>query len=79
MKFDIDKAPIKIPCPECRVINKVTIKDVKLGREIICRGCKRTIVLIDKNGSVKQASKSIQKSINDLAKTLKEIGNIKNR
>jgi hypothetical protein len=71
MKFNIDKAPIEIPCPECKFINKATFKDVTLGRRITCRGCKKTIKLIDKDGSFKQTSKSIRKSLDDLAKALK--------
>jgi Zn finger protein HypA/HybF involved in hydrogenase expression len=79
MKFDIEKAPVEFKCPDCGFINKVNFKDVKLERRIICRGCKKTIVLIDKDSSFKQASKDIQKSLNELAKTLKEISNSTNK
>jgi len=71
--LNLDKIQIDIPCPKCNYQNKVSFQDIKKQVTIICRGCLREIKLVDKEGSVKQSTKKINSSLNDLHNTIKRI------
>lgn len=64
--FDISKAQINLPCPECKFVNKITLDSVRKEKEVICGGCLKTIKLIDKGKSSKKAIKDVNESINNL-------------
>ena len=70
--FIISKIKLKIKCPRCTFINKVSLDDVKKEREIICEGCLEVIKLLDSNNSTQKAIQDINKGINKLSNTLKK-------
>lgn len=64
--MDIDGISIRFECPQCSFENEATFQDARLGRRIICRGCKADIQLADHENSVGQARKTIPAEINSL-------------
>ena len=71
--FNIDKEKINIPCPKCGFENSVTLKQIGNQESVICGGCKRTIKLVDEDGSVCRGIKNVNQEVNKLTKLLKDI------
>lgn len=69
--FDIGKEKIELKC-ECGKKHNATLKDVTNRKKITC-SCGITIQLSDSGGSVKKSVTNINKSVSDLAKTLKKL------
>ena len=44
--FSFDKSVIEVVCPLCKFPNAVTVREVRFGLTIPCRGCKRNICLV---------------------------------
>ena len=64
---NLDKHPIEIPCPICKLHTWVTFGEIKRGDFVICRGCHANIILIDHLGKVKRFEQ-------DLIRTLQNFG-----
>jgi hypothetical protein len=67
----LDGATFSFPCPECKFLNSTTLLEVRLGRRIICRGCKINLCLNDGRPSVKNAVRRIDREIESLSETIK--------
>ncbi len=50
----VGKAKVDVPCPECSAKNPVVLDDISMQRVITCRGCSKTIKLIDEGGGFKK-------------------------
>ncbi len=72
--LDISQQQIEVSCPACATKQKVILKQVEAQETIVCSGCKKNILLTDKNGSVKKAVHDVNKSINGLMDTIKNFG-----
>jgi predicted RNA-binding Zn-ribbon protein involved in translation (DUF1610 family) len=70
LSFDLGKTKISFKCPECGFSNSVTLNQVQQGQTVICSGCHKNIKLVDKDASTKRAVEGINKSIDDLDKTI---------
>jgi len=70
---NIAKQKVKIPCPKCKKEQHVSLEQIANEEQIKCVGCGKTIKLIDKNGSARKAVKNVDKSIQDLKKTLSSL------
>lgn len=70
--LDIDKQKINISCPKCGFENSVTFKQIENQKSIICDGCRRSIKLVDKDGSVRRAIKNLKEETAKLKKSLKK-------
>lgn len=67
----IDDLAIDIGCPRCHFASTVTLKSIRLGGVIICRGCKANIVLCDHLDSVKRAVRGFSQAISKLERQLR--------
>lgn len=74
MPFDLDNVEIDFECPNCGFSNKVRLKQVRLGQVIICSGCHENIKLVDKDASTQRAIEEIEKSLEDLDRSIERIG-----
>jgi len=73
MPLDLDNIEIGVKCPKCGFSNKVRLKQVRLAQVVICSGCHENIKLTDKDASTQRAIEEIEKSFEDLERTIKEI------
>ena len=73
MPLDLDNIEIGFKCPKCGFSNKVRLKQVRLGQVIICSGCYENIKLVDKDASTQKSIKKIEKSFEDLERTINRI------
>jgi hypothetical protein len=69
--FDLDDLPFSFPCPGCQFENPATVRDVRLGARIICRGCKRPLHLGDQTGSFGKSRMAVNRAFESLAGALK--------
>lgn len=74
--INLDKHRVDIRCPKCNFQNKVTLKQVRIGKVIICRGCKSNLWLRDHRHSVQKATRTIRRSLNALFEKFSKIGNL---
>jgi len=58
---NLDKRWIEVPCPACRLRTPASLRDVRLGNTIICRGCKANIRLIDRQGEFHRARQRFER------------------
>lgn len=75
--INLDKHRVDIACPRCSFFTSVSLKQVRIGDVIICRGCKNNIQLIDHQMSTQKGLREIQRSLNRLMDAFSKIGNIK--
>ena len=69
----IDNAPISAACPLCDFENPFTLKQARLRDVIICRGCKANIQLDDQMNECRKAVRQIERAINELQDSLKNL------
>lgn len=69
--FDLGKQKVNVTC-NCGRNHSVTLSDVTNRRNVRC-GCGINIQLNDSGGSVRKSVSSVNKSMNDLEKTLKRL------
>lgn len=63
--FNLDKKVIEIACPSCKFPNAATIREMRFGLKIPCRGCKRNIRLVPMDGGLTKAKKAIESFITE--------------
>jgi hypothetical protein len=68
--FDLDKAVTEIPCPSCKFPNAVSVREVRFGLTIPCRGCKRSIRLVPMDGGLSKAKRMLDNFIADFPKKI---------
>jgi len=61
--FDLDRIRIELRCPQCGFYEPVTLKQVRLGDVVICRGCKASISLIDHMHEIANARQRLQAAL----------------
>jgi len=67
----LDSASFRFACPKCQFLNPATLLEVRLGRRIICRGCKANLCLTDGRPSIENAVRKIDRELEDLSETIK--------
>lgn len=67
----LDAARFQFACPRCQFVNSARLLEARLGRRIICRGCKTNVCLTDGRPSVKNAVRRIDREFEDLSQTIK--------
>lgn len=67
--FDIGKHQVPAKCPACGHSNQVTLEQVSRQSVITCHSCRQRIAL-------KDSGRSVGKSINDLNKSVNDIGSL---
>lgn len=71
--FNLGDTKIKIPCPECKYENEVSLEDIAKQTSLICGGCLKEIHIVDNNKSTDQAIKRTKKNMQDISNTIKRI------
>ena len=69
----IDDVEISTPCPLCNFENDFTIKQARLRDVIICRGCKANIQLDDQMNECRKATRSVEKTLQELQNTISNL------
>lgn len=70
--FDFSRARISFRCPNCPFSNRIMLRDVELGKSVICSGCHCTISLNDKDASTKRKSQCVERSVEELFESVKQ-------
>jgi hypothetical protein len=60
---DLDRRWIDVDCPSCRLATPVTLRDVRLGSVVICRGCKANVRLIDHLGEYHRVRRRLERTL----------------
>lgn len=64
------KNVIEVPCPSCKFPNAVTLREVRFGLTIPCRGCKGNIRLVLMNGGLRKAERAIESLLEKFPKKI---------
>ena len=64
--LDLDNANIEFPCQKCGFYNKIRLKQARLRDVIICRGCKRNIILDDHMNEIRKARMEINNMLTSM-------------
>ncbi len=72
----LDKMAVDIACPRCHFLNRVTIKQARIGDVTICRGCKANIHLQDHLNTVRQGVRSVERTMREFQEQLQGLGTI---
>ena len=70
----VDSWEVPLECSKCGAQNKVTIAQIKREETIQCVGCGTKIKMINKDRSFQNASEKVQRSLDELERTLRDIG-----
>jgi len=68
--FNLDKSMTELPCPSCKFPNAVTVREMRFGLTIPCRGCKRNIRLEPMNAGLTIAKKILDRFIAEFPKQI---------
>lgn len=68
--FSLDKSVIEIPCPGCNFPNAATVREMRFGLTVLCRGCKTRIRLVPMNAGLTKAKKAIDKFAREFPKRI---------
>jgi hypothetical protein len=71
--FNLDKHTINFACPRCDFYNAIFFIQARLRDIIICRGCKSNIQLDDYMNECRKAKQSLDRALQSLESSLKEI------
>jgi hypothetical protein len=71
--FDISKQSVKIECPNCKHSISVTLNQIAEQVLVNCI-CGQEIQLQDSNGTNKKAIDEVSKSLEELEKTIRQLG-----
>jgi hypothetical protein len=64
------KSVVEVPCPSCKFPNAVTLREVRFGLTIPCRGCKGSIRLVPVDGRLRKAERAIENMLDGLPKKI---------
>lgn len=67
----LDGASFSFTCPQCQFLNSATVLQARLGKRMICRGCKTNLCLTDGRPSLKNAGRRVDRELEDLSQTIK--------
>jgi len=68
--IDIDGVEVEVECPQCRFVNPVWIKQIRLRDVVICRGCKCNLRLEDQMNTFRKARESVHRQMRELQRTI---------
>ena len=72
--FDISNSWISFTCTNCGYEVEIQLIDAKSERTVYCHNCKSVIQLKDSEASVHSSMESINNSIKELEKLIKNFG-----
>jgi hypothetical protein len=68
--LNLDNSVIEIPCPACQFPNAATVREIRFGLTIPCRGCKVKIRLVPMNAGATQAKRALDNFVRKLPKKI---------
>ena len=68
--FDLDTVSFPFACPACGFRNRATMRQVRLGKRIICRGCRMDIQLVDHHRKARKARKDFENALSEFANVI---------
>ncbi len=68
--LEFDKIRVNIECPVCKFPNQVSMRVIRFGLTLLCRGCKARIRLVTKGGSLDKAKRHLEALQSALSKTI---------
>ena len=68
--FNFDKSMFEVACPSCEFPNAVTMREVRFGLTIPCRGCKKNIRLVPMDGGATKAKRVLENFIAEFPKNI---------
>ena len=68
--LNLDRISFSIACPACGFQNRATMKQVRLGKRVICRGCRTDIQLVDHHKRTRKARRQVDDALNEFAKVV---------
>ncbi|TNF24097.1 MAG: hypothetical protein EP329_25925 [Deltaproteobacteria bacterium] len=70
----LDRVEQEATCPRCRLRTPFFLRDVRLGRVLVCKGCKANLQLNDYLGSYQEMRNRLRRQMRELLKTLSDLG-----
>lgn len=70
----VDSWQVNLPCPQCKAQNRVSLGQIEREETIRCVVCGVNIKLSDKEGSVRRGTRELQRSLDELERTLRKLG-----
>jgi hypothetical protein len=67
---NLNTAVIEIPCPGCKFPNAASLRELRFGLTIPCRGCKTRIRIVPMDAGLMKAEKAIEEFISDIPKQI---------
>lgn len=67
---DLDRHWIDVDCPHCRLATPASLRDVRLGNVIICRGCKANVRLVDHLGEYHRVRRKLERAFRQMITAL---------
>jgi len=64
---------VDIVCPQCKISNRIRLKEIMIESSIICRGCYKEFHLFEANASGTRSNrqvKSLEDEINNLSQEI---------
>ena len=68
--FNLHKTWVEFPCPRCEFPNSISMREIRFGLTILCRGCKVTIRLDPADGGIRKVDRMLQELEQSLTKTI---------
>jgi len=63
--LDFDRTWLTFPCSRCEFPNDVSLREVRFGLPIPCRGCKANIQLQPRDGTFDQGKKMVERALQE--------------
>ena len=70
----VDSWEIPLECPKCKTKLKVSLAQIEREETVQCNSCGTKINLKDKDKSVLKGTENVQRSLDDLERTLRRMG-----
>lgn len=65
---NLDNIPLDVDCPVCRLELRAQLRDVRLGRVLVCRGCKRNVHMIDHMNQLRVFKQRFERILNSFGR-----------
>jgi predicted Zn finger-like uncharacterized protein len=71
---NVDSWEVPLTCPKCKAQITVSLDQIEREETVQCHSCGTQISLKDKDKSVKKGTEDVQRSLDELERTLKRMG-----
>ncbi len=64
---------VDIVCPQCKISNRIRLKEIMIESSMICRGCYKTFHLIEVDASGTRSNRQVKRLEDEINKLSQEI------